>query len=161
MHELETLYREVHSPSVKMMSRILKGDWHGGEDVVQEAFARAWKFYPTFDPDKGKLRVWFNAILFNSLRDYQRDARIGPPTSVEEFSVEDVLQEMDISDFEEKREFISRRIEWVQNPYHREVLHLFFILGYTSTEISQIVSKTTPTNVTTIVNRFKERIKSE
>lgn len=158
MHELEKLYREVHSPSVKMMSRILKGDWHAGEDVVQEAFTRAWKFYPSFDPEKGKLHSWFNGIMFNALRDYQRDARNGPQNESEDYSVEDVLSELNISNFEEKRKFLAQHINWVQNPDHKEVLYLFFMLGYNSREVSQIVPKMTQTNVTTIVTRFKERI---
>lgn len=161
MHELEKLYREVHSPSVKMMSRILKGDWHAGEDVVQEAFARAWKFYPSFDPEKGKLQSWFNGIMFNALRDYQRDSRNGPQSDSEDYSVEDILSELNISDFEEKRKFLAQRISWVKNPEHKETLYLFFMLGYNSREVSQIVPKMTQTNVTTIVTRFKERIKSE
>lgn len=161
MHEIEKLYREVHSPSVKMMSRILRGDWHGGEDVVQEAFIRAWKFYPSFDSEKGKIQTWFNGILFNSLRDYQKSARFGPQTEAEDFSVEDILNELNLNNFEEKRKFLAQKIDWVQNPVHKEVLYLFFMLGYTSKEVSQIVSKMTQTNVTTIVTRFKERITIE
>lgn len=158
MHQLEELYREAHNPSVKMMARILGGDWHGGEDVVQEAFTRAWRFYPSFDAEKGKLKTWFNGILFNSLRDYQRDSRLGPYSGVEDFSVEDVLSELNINNFEEKRDYLAQKIDWVQNPTHKEVLFLFFMIGYTSKEVSQIVPKMTQTNVTTIVTRFKERI---
>lgn len=161
MHEIEKLYREKFNPSVKLMSRILQGDWHGGQDVVQEAFTRAWEYYPSFDPDRGKINVWFNAILFNALRDYQKETRIGPQNDAEDFSVNDILNELNISNFEEKRDYLAHKISWVQNPNHKEVLRLFFMLGYTSTEISKIVPKMSQTNVTTIVTRFKERIMIE
>jgi RNA polymerase sigma factor (sigma-70 family) len=158
LNDIERLYREIRTPSVKMMSRILGGDWHGGEDVVQEAFTRALRFYPSFDPEKGKIKAWFNGIMFNALRDYQRDSRFGPQSEAEDFSVEDMVGELSVSNFEEKREYLSYEIARTKNPQHREVLHLFFMLGYTSNEITQIVSKMTQTNVTTIVTRFKEKI---
>lgn len=156
VHKIEELYLKQYSHSVNIMARILK-DHAGAEDVVQEAFCRAWKFYSIYDPEKGKLESWFNAILFNALRDYQSASRFGYVVYNPEISADDVLE--GIKDRKVRRDFLLSKIEETINPIHRYVLELFFINGYTSTEISQVVEKMTQSNVTTIVTRFKERLK--
>lgn len=157
MTSLENHYKEVYRDKVNIMSRILKGDYAGAEDVVQEAFTRAIKFYPSFDPKKGKLPAWFNGILFNALRDLQREMKVAPKVPMRDMSWEDVLPGLDFSN-EETRIFLEKKISGVRNEKHQEVLYLFFILGYTSSEIAQIMPKMSPSNVTTIANRFKEDV---
>lgn len=156
MHPIETLYMKQYGPAVGMMYRMTK-DYAAAEDVVQEAFCRAWKFFPAYDEEKAKLSTWFNAILFNALRDYQKEMRNGPTPYTPEISAESFLE--DIKDKDIRREFLMESINQMGNPIHRDVVELFFINGYTSTEISQIVPKMTQSNVTTILNRFKEGLK--
>ncbi len=138
-----------------MIGRIMRGDYAAAEDVVQEAFRRAWQFYPSFDPEIGNLHSWFNSIVFNSLRDIQREMRGQPSTSDKDISWEDVL-----TDVTQKKEDLPKFISEVKNKKHQQVLYLFFILGYTSTEISEIEEGITVSNVTTIINRFKEALKN-
>jgi RNA polymerase sigma factor (sigma-70 family) len=142
-----------------MMSRILKGDYASAEDVVQEAFCRAWKFRGLYDPDKGKFSSWFNAILFNALRDVQQEARAGPARYTPEISPDNILADVDLLDKKDKKKFLKKKISKVKKEKHRQVLELFFVLGYTSKEISQVVDKMTQTNVTTIIMRFKGGLK--
>lgn len=138
-----------------MMSRIMHGDYAGAEDVVQEAFTRAWKFYPAYDPERGPIEAWFNGILFNSLRDYQREKRGSPTSSSREIVPEDIITTLNINNKE-----LRDKVKAVVNRKHKRVLELFFMLGYTSTEISQMEEGMTVTNVTTIVNRFREDLMS-
>lgn len=161
MHDIEKLYRQRHTQSVKTMARILGGDYHAGEDITQEAFCRAWKFYPSFDPERGELNTWFNAILFNALRDYQRTMKMNVSVPENDFSVEDVLDKEYLSNNPDKREHLQDLVNTVQNETHREVVYLFFVLGYTSSEISQIIAGMSTSNVTTIVMRFRKRYKME
>lgn len=151
MHPIEELYPRVLLQKTKLMARILGGDWHAGEDVVQEAFLRAWKFFKMYDKDRATLETWFNGILFNALRDHQRESR-----GVKLVSHEDVSQEELILPESRTHEDIQRVIDKVPNEDHRYILHLFYIKGYTSREISYVVPKTTQTNVTTIATRFRE-----
>ena len=154
MYEITELYSDVYNPKVKMITRILHGDYSAAEDIVQEAFTRALKFYPSFDPEVGSLHAWFNGILFNSLRDYQKEKR-GEIISI----CKDVNPEEVISGLEVDRTLLHKMINDTKNLKHKRVLELFFILGYTSTEISQIEDGISQSNVTTIVNRFRESIK--
>lgn len=151
MHPIEKLYREIYTQKVILMSRILRGDYHLGEDVVQEAFLRAWKFYDLYDEERASIKTWFNGILFNALRDTQRESRGVKFVSHEDVSPEDLVlpENKSLSD-------IERIISKVPNEDHRDVLYLFYVRGYTSKEISQVVPKMTQTNVTTIATRFKE-----
>ena len=153
MSELEKLYRETFSGHVKLMTRILGGDHAAGEDVVQEAYARALKYWPSYDPKRGPLKPFFNKILFNALRDIQREYKNRPTEDSEAFSAEDILPNPTHS-----YDNIIELIETVENTNHQRILYLFFVLGYNSREISQIEEKMTQTNVTTILNRFKESL---
>jgi len=141
------------------MSRILKGDYAAGEDVVQEAFYRAVKFFPSFDENRGKLSSWFNTILFNSLRDAQRSGRGMSSIEVDRLSPEDVFLQENFTNNPDLSKYVEKSIGEVQSERSRRVLYLFFILGYTSKEISQIEEKISQTNVTTIVTRFRKQLK--
>lgn len=152
MHDIEALYLEVFRKKAAIMGRIL-GDWAGGQDVAQEAFCRAWKFYPSFNPERGTIHKWFNGILFNALRSYQREIRGGPLGNAREVFPEDL-----ISSLRADPTVLREAIEAVSNEKHRRVLELFYLLGYTSMEIDQIEEKMTQTNVTTIIHRFNERM---
>lgn len=160
MYELiEQYYREQYSIKVKVMCRILHGDKEGAEDVVQEAFCRALKFHASYDERRGTLDKWFNSIMFNYLREHQKAERSPVSDTSEELSPEDVLTDLNLKPNTDSRGIIIKNIRRVRNANHRRVLKLFFVNGYTSTEIAQVESKMTQNNVTTIVSRFREGFK--
>ena len=78
-----------------------------------------------------------------------------PPTDSGDISCEDVLTSV-----RGKSELIPQLIKTVESEKHRRVLELFFILGYSSKEISEIEERVSISNVTTIVGRFKEKLKT-
>lgn len=155
-HQIEQYYKNEYLNKVKIICRILQGDFSSAEDVVQEAFYRALKFHKSYDNRRGTIDKWFNSIMFNYLREHQKFMKNIPTNHSEEICPEDVLQQLMLQPSDESRGLIIKHIREVKNEVHRRVLKLFFINGYTSTEISQIESKMTPNNVTTIVSRFRE-----
>ena len=54
------------------------GDPGAAQDVVQEAFLRAWRAADRFDPELASLRVWLFAITRNAMLDHARAARVRP-----------------------------------------------------------------------------------
>lgn len=42
------------------------GSARDAEDAVQEAFVRAWRAWPGYDPDRGSVRTWMHAIAHNT-----------------------------------------------------------------------------------------------
>lgn len=152
MKQLEQQYIQTKDRQVKTMSRIMGGDFAAGEDVVQEAYTRAIQYFPTYDPSRGPMLPWFNRIMFNALRDVQREYKNRPTETCEELTVDDIITSSDSS------ETILDRIDQVKNDKHQQVLYLFYVLGYNSREISQIEEEVTQTNVNVIVKRFKDSL---
>ena len=139
------------------MSRRLGGDYHTAEDVVQEAFTRAVKFLPSYDPDVGPFHSWFNVILYNSLNDVRNSNRVVSEPLKEEIVVTDIFNTNKFQN-EDFRKYLSSTISGVPNKKHREILRLFYIIGYSSKEIPNLVADTTQSNVTTIVQRFRKQL---
>jgi len=54
------------------------GDHHAAEEVVQEAFLRAWRAADKYDASLGPLRSWLYAILRNVIIDASRSANVRP-----------------------------------------------------------------------------------
>lgn len=156
MKEIEQLYKENRKRYVNLMSSILRGDRAAAEDVVQEAFTRALYFQGTFNPERGKLKTWFNTIMFNALRDIQREMRGYPSEDSANFSSEDVEHFTDFKEQPEKMLFLEYKIANVNNPRHKRILELFFLLGYSAREISQVEEGVSISNVTTVVSRFRD-----
>jgi len=42
------------------------------EEIVQDAFVKAWKYRESFDPEKASLKSWLFVITINTLRDHFR-----------------------------------------------------------------------------------------
>jgi RNA polymerase sigma-70 factor (ECF subfamily) len=63
---------EHHAARLKARARRIVVDPHLAEEVVQEAFIRAWRAYCRFDPDGGPLVNWLLAITGNVAIDMAR-----------------------------------------------------------------------------------------
>lgn len=159
--QLEEFYRDNYKAKIALISRIAGGNKAFGEDVVQEAFTRALKYIHLYDPDRGDFSKWFNGILFNTFRDLQNEER-GYQELHRSIVAGDILHGSSYNVYINTKKFnISDAVDMVLNEKHRRILRLFFILGYSTREISQIVERTTQTNVTTIVLRFKQMLSEE
>jgi RNA polymerase sigma factor (sigma-70 family) len=67
MTEIEELYRESKDKYVRIIRRVLRGNHTLSEDVVQEAFMRAFQYWHSYDPNKSGIKNWFSRILFREL----------------------------------------------------------------------------------------------
>jgi RNA polymerase sigma factor (sigma-70 family) len=54
------------------------GDTGAAEDVAQQAFERAWRYAPAFDPRRGSVRGWLTTITHNLAVDAIRASRSAP-----------------------------------------------------------------------------------
>ena len=70
-------YRAHGSELYRFVLRGL-GDPGAAQDVVQEAFLRAWRAADRFDPELASLRVWLFAIARNAMLDHARAAKVRP-----------------------------------------------------------------------------------
>ena len=68
---LAQLVQTQRPRSLRLAWRLLDGDAAAAEDVVQEAFVRAYHGISRFR-DESALEVWYQRILLNEIRRYQR-----------------------------------------------------------------------------------------
>ena len=155
MNKIEAFYRENYRKQVTKIGYMLSGDFTSAEDVVQEAYRRAVKYENSYSEDRSSLKTWFNTILINSLRDWQkldRDKGI-----VKAPLTDDVQEEVVFIESDEFRGLVKKEVSSLMGDERvRTVLYLWYILGYSAKEISQVVNNMTITNVTTLTNRFKK-----
>jgi RNA polymerase sigma factor (sigma-70 family) len=156
MIDLSSFFLKNQGRHLKMIGKVLYKDPSTVEDVVQEAYLRAHKYRGSYDSERSGINTWFNSILYNTLRDFQKSYRSQPGFS------EDTEEQADVIEFNKISEhlnLIEKELSKVKKPKRQQVLYLYYILGYSSKEISEIVSDMTVTNVTTICNRFKNDLK--
>lgn len=133
------------------------GSPENAEDIVQEAFVRALKYWNSYDPEKKELGAWFNSILNNALRAFKKDERLyGMCDEFNEEEVDGVVLSQTKSGL---RKFIDRAI--AERPSNvADVLHLYFVLGYKPREIVE-VTDADAAFVSRMVYNFREELKEK
>lgn len=130
------------------------GSTASAEDVVQEAYYRAMKYYSSFDGVR--FESWFSMVCKNALRNFQAEERGHFHEELDEFGVPGFKSDLEIEYLWEQILDLAKR----ENPEHREVLRLHFERGYNSLEISQ-VSELSYSNIRQIISRFRNKIQKE
>jgi RNA polymerase sigma factor (sigma-70 family) len=145
---IEEHYRKNYNLLSKVAGRMLR-DWALGEDCVQETYEAAFKYRETFSGDEEKLNGWINSIFRRTINKYQKFIREKGVVSGRDF---DIIEE--VVDYS----FIHEEIELVSNPLHKQILHLYIVLGKSTKETaSQLEIK--PSLVSKVVQRFKVSLK--
>jgi RNA polymerase sigma factor (sigma-70 family) len=76
--DLEAAFVRRFQDRVYGVARLIVGETRMAEDVAQEAFLRAWRCAPNFDPRRGSVITWLHAITRNLAIDALRRRRTGP-----------------------------------------------------------------------------------
>lgn len=151
--ELEKYFQKEYDNLVRKVTR-RAGSPENAEDVVQEAFFRACKYWASYDPET-KLGAWFNTILNNACKDKVREERmLGMVVEIEEDQFDPVEMNDDNTD-QRVRELIRQK-----KGSQREVLRLYYEKGYKPIEIKDITDVDHSTIRQTIW-RFKEEVKEK
>lgn len=132
---IRTGYQE-HVPDLfSYVCRLVRGDWHRAEDIVQETLLRCWSSYG--DRDGRSLRPWLFRVAHNLVIDEHRKAEARPQelsgaelaeTAGEEDRIDQALTSMVISE-------AFRAL----SPLHREVLYETQIVGRTVYEAADVL----------------------
>jgi RNA polymerase sigma-70 factor, ECF subfamily len=69
---LRTLYERHGSVLLRFAVRMLGGDWHRAEDIVQEVAIRAWQHQADLDPTDDTARPWLFTVVRNLVIDGHR-----------------------------------------------------------------------------------------
>lgn len=76
---LGALYERHGSVLLRFAARLLDGDWHRAEDIVQEVAFRAWQRADELDPTTNALRPWLFTVVRNLVIDVHRSRKARPP----------------------------------------------------------------------------------
>lgn len=134
---------------VKRVCRRVGNNYALAEEIVQEAYTRALRYFSCFDPDLKPFEAWFNTILNNATRDIQKEEReSGMPRDEEDF----------VEPPESKTLFraVSKHIDEMSASDDKEIMHMYFNMSMTPKEISEVVESTTPKTIRNKVAYFKK-----
>jgi len=145
---LEQLYKAGRKGYIYKINYYLH-NYAVAEDLVQDAFVKAFVKFDQYDVKKGTIKAWFNSILFSVLWNYKRSLKRQP------FQV-DILNYLDSEEFAYCEDTsLIKVLEGVKNKTHRHVLALHLVLGYSLAETAKI-SKEQQGNVRKITQRYRE-----
>ncbi|WP_217144826.1 sigma-70 family RNA polymerase sigma factor [Streptomyces sp. AC627_RSS907] len=122
---IQLLYAEHGTPLLRYAARLLGGDWHRAEDVLQEAALRAWKHAEELGLKVEEARPWMFTVVRNLAIDHHRARRIRPPETP---SVE--LRDLSVEDGTDRVLMSQAVLEALAEltDQHREVIQLMYYL---------------------------------
>ena len=149
--QLESHYRANYDRFVARLRRNLNNKYNA-EDVVQEAYCRAFKYWSTYDPDK-EFDVWFKTVLNNSIKDFFKK-EIMHGMSLDVIADDQApVRMMKRLELKEAFALIEKQEERI-----RRILVLVLIEGYTSYEVEQVVPESA-NSIRKIIQRFRDSIR--
>ena len=130
------LYRHHGTDLLCFAARLLNGDRHKAEDVLQEATLRAWRHYGTAATDSDAVRPWLFTVVRNLVIDHHRAGLIRPR---ETKSVLDV--DVPVPDCVERVLDTQLVLDALHRltPRQREILALTYYWGYGVAEVAELL----------------------
>lgn len=153
---LEEFYKRSYNDLCKRVANRAGGAYNA-EDVVQEAFLRALKYWGSYNPERRSVGAWFNTILQNALKDFSKEERmIGMTVEFDEELCDGLVMSQTATHMLRKvRELIESK-----DGLTREILELYFLHSYKPRDIVKVLDVKVKT-VDTYVFRFKQEVKEK
>ena len=130
-----------HSRAAYSLAYRMMGERQGAEDLVQEAFLKAWRAAGSYRAERGSVRTWILSIVHNrgidqlrsiaSHRKTQDKAEATAPTSQPSDAFAETWHNS-------QREQVRKALQ-VLPPEQLKVLELAYFSGYTHTEIAELL----------------------
>jgi RNA polymerase sigma factor (sigma-70 family) len=154
---IEEHYRLNYTRLVKTVTRRVPNKSVAlAEEVVQEAYTRALKYYATYEPEINTFDKWFGGILRNATNDCRTTE--GSRGTIKEY--DENTEDIRVSRDEYKHlHHIMMEIHAIQKYSNRDytILMMFYVHGFTSRDIS-IYLNVTHSNVRQIIYKFKNKV---
>jgi len=138
--------------------------WHSEDraDLAQEIVAQLWRAWPSYNPAR-TFTTWMYRVALNVAISYVRreSKRSRLSVSLDENLIESVAAPSAAAEPDERIERVERLQRFIQQqPSLDRALLLLFLEERPQKEIAEILG-ITPTNVSTKINRLKQRIRAE
>jgi RNA polymerase sigma-70 factor (ECF subfamily) len=128
-------------------------------DLVQEMAIELWRSFPRFD-DRVKFSTWAYRVAMNvAISRFRGEGRrVRDTVPIEDLGFEPGREDPFIDDASDNMRVLRRLVDGLDEL--NRALILLYLDGHTSEEIAGIVG-ITPGNVTTRVNRLRQRLQDE
>lgn len=131
---MRALYQEHSGPLLGYVMRLVGGDRHRAEDVVQETLVRAWHNAEQLKPSAGSLRPWLVTVARRIVIDGHRSKQ-ARPTEVDAGQLEFIPAE---DEFEKTLRMMTISDAMAAlSPAHREILNETYYKGRTVNEAAE------------------------
>jgi RNA polymerase sigma factor (sigma-70 family) len=155
MDALEKYYLDNFEYLKKKIKNRAGTIWNA-EDIIQESFYRAIKYWSSFDQERGRIDTWFGTILNNTLKDYMKSDRLlGMAYEIDEDKIEPV--EVDWDELTKDRDVDSILAGKV--GFRKQVLELALKFHYNTQEIAQLTDGNKHT-ISQYLWEFKQELKT-
>lgn len=131
MDILEKHYKDNFDRLSKQWGRRFDNQ-HIGQDVVQEAYLRAFKYRHTYDVNQ-KFDNWFGRIIHNAYKDIRNEEQGHSHEEIDEFDLEGIQNSHEVDRLMQQ---LIDKIDEEPEKY-QEILRYHFVGGYSPKEISQ------------------------
>lgn len=150
-------YTENYSKLVKRTrGRVPENSVALAEEVVQEAYARALKYFRTYNPKTNTFDIWFQGILRNAINDCRTVEKEHGATLELHENIEELIPPRRNVD----TKAIWKQIDGVEKERERHILMLFFVTGFLSKDIAEYLG-TNHNTVRQVILRFKNRMNGD
>ena len=134
--EITNYYKENYG-RMKCIARNKTGKNHSAEEIVQETFLRAIKYYHNYSPVKGSLHDWMNGVFTSRIKEWQKGIMLqGGNREIRE---DDIVSNDTVGEDNKTIAEIKGMIDRLKNPLTRQICYLSFIQEFTPREIEQVV----------------------
>ncbi|MER8223611.1 sigma-70 family RNA polymerase sigma factor [Streptomyces sp. NPDC094143] len=133
---IRRLYAEHGTLLLRYAARLLGGDWHRAEDILQEAALRAWKHATTLGLDVHEARPWMFTVVKNLVIDYRRARSIRPPEHPTSDTLDIPTPHHDPTERLLARHAVLEAFEDLTEQ-HRDIIKLMYYLQCSVAEVSE------------------------
>ncbi|MEE3080471.1 MAG: RNA polymerase sigma factor [Bdellovibrionota bacterium] len=127
------------------------------EDLIQETYLKAWQRFDSFE-ERSSFKTWVYTIARNTAFDYLRKSKTD--LSLMKFGQEELAESI-VNNDETRKDLITKGLSLLDDN-GREVFILYFKLGLTQAEISELLKipqGTVKSRLHTAKNKFKDFLK--
>ncbi|MFF9850197.1 sigma-70 family RNA polymerase sigma factor [Streptomyces litmocidini] len=118
------VYEQYGPLLVRYAARLLDGDWHRAEDILQETAARAWKHARFLSDRSEHIRPWLFTVVRNLVIDHHRARQVRP---LDLMAVEDLNASWDATESTITSHAVLEALRELKEQ-HRTVIRLMYYL---------------------------------
>ncbi|MEV6247543.1 sigma-70 family RNA polymerase sigma factor [Streptomyces sp. NPDC051742] len=130
---IRDIYEQYGPLLVRYAARLLDGDWHKAEDILQETAARAWKHSRLLGARGEHIRPWLFTVTRNLVIDHHRARQVRP---LDLMAVEDLDTSWDGTESTITSHAVLEALRELKEQ-HRTVIHLMYYLECSVAQVAE------------------------